>query len=782
MDMEKKNDKQDFVMPEYDGVQSGFPLDDDGEEDDDDLDISFDAVKKGNNNEKIHQEKINPVGRDGMGITIKTKLLFSISFLIVILFIMGSVSYFSINKINDASYSISEYAQLAKISEQIKSLVLMMKDAEKDFLLLEEQEALDRVSRGTAKIRNQIQDAIELKKGIERDDFVSIGNKYEKLLEDVENYETKFAQQVKDIKNAKDQINTYLAKTKDFKSRLVLEMDNTEVIMQNLLEEFWIDSKDNIKTFVNKINNINENNTDQNTLGNNNKEIASLKKFSNINYNVIETGALLGKLKNLLTNIQLQSTRFITSNQQSNEEEAKAHISSAFILIDEIRRVTESDIVKEKMNQVKSKIIRYNAVFKETVDFLSKIKNDRVIIDQRIKEQKEQLKGYGNNLIGIADDLSSLGWTAIEAGGINLLTTAGTSQRILLIMLFSGIIIGILVLIFVPHPIIKSIDYLLGITKKVSGGDLSSKIFIKSNDELGQLGESFNVMRLSLINLVDRIQRASVQISTTVNEIQAASKEQSSTANQQSQTINEFSLSLTEVAQTADNLAVSSKRSYENFSNMAIKVDSINKNSSQILESMNAINRSTKQTSDRVKNLNDRMDNINETVLTISNIADQTTLLSLNAAIEANKAGEMGKGFSVVATEIRRLSDRSIDSTSEISGMVRDIQRATESAVVAMEKSSEEIRIGIENVRNSADFLTEIYDTTVDVKEQLSIITENSQLQSQSSRSAQQTSTELLASSKIAAQAARQTSLAAYELASMAAQLSEAVAQFKINR
>jgi methyl-accepting chemotaxis protein WspA len=198
-----------------------------------------------------------------------------------------------------------------------------------------------------------------------------------------------------------------------------------------------------------------------------------------------------------------------------------------------------------------------------------------------------------------------------------------------------------------------------------------------------------------------------------------------------------------------------------------------------MMESMNAIGESTRQTSDRIKALNDQMDTITDAVSSISGVADQTTLLSLNAAIEANKAGEMGKGFSVVATEIRRLSDRSIDSAGGIGGMVRDIQRATESSVVSMDKSSEEIRVGIDLVQDSTATMQDVNLSMSEITSRTQEIAAGVTQQAVSSTEAQQTITELLSSSNTAAQAARQTSSAAYELNAMATQLSDAVAAFR---
>jgi methyl-accepting chemotaxis protein WspA len=199
-----------------------------------------------------------------------------------------------------------------------------------------------------------------------------------------------------------------------------------------------------------------------------------------------------------------------------------------------------------------------------------------------------------------------------------------------------------------------------------------------------------------------------------------------------------------------------------------------------MMASMDAIGTSTRQTAERIKALNDKMDDINEAVSTISMVADQTTLLSLNASIEANKAGEMGKGFSVVAQEIRRLSDRSIDSAGNISGMVRDIQRATESSALAMDKSSEEIHHGVALVGDSSQALAAIHSAMERIQEQMTMILESVRAQAESARMVQTTSTEMLSSANMVSKAAGQTRSVTYELNAMATQLASAVSVFRV--
>jgi methyl-accepting chemotaxis protein WspA len=317
-------------------------------------------------------------------------------------------------------------------------------------------------------------------------------------------------------------------------------------------------------------------------------------------------------------------------------------------------------------------------------------------------------------------------------------------------------------------------------SQRIARGELRTPVEVNSRDELGVLADTFNDMRENLLSLVQRIQRSAVQLSSSINEMQAAATEQAASASQQASAVNQLSSSLNEMSQSAATLVYSSESAGSSVDGIGGIVAGNNQKSAQIMSSMDAIGNSTAQTAERIKSLNDKMDDINEAVSTISMVADQTTLLSLNASIEANKAGEMGKGFSVVAHEIRRLSDRSIDSASNINAMVRDIQRATESSALAMDKSSEEIRHGVALVGESIDSLGAIDEAMERIQEQTRMIVDSVRAQAESSRMVQTTATEMLSSANMVAKAASQTRAVTYELNEMATALSAAVSVFKV--
>ena len=493
----------------------------------------------------------------------------------------------------------------------------------------------------------------------------------------------------------------------------------------------------------------------------------------------VNLGTTVADLDRELLNMQVQVARYLQLNKQSFADAAIASVDLALAITDTVRRESRDEKLTLQMGEVRKQLIEYQKLFRNAVAEADVVVEKTAAANAGIDAQKAQLKQTGEQLLVLATELSDSSWNTIASQSRELQETGGDAQNLLTILVVVGVLLGAFVLYAVPRPILAAINQLLLGAQRVAGGDLTRPITVASRDELGQLAGTFDHMRSNLMSLVDRIQRASVQISTTVNEIQAASSQQSATATEQAGALNEFSVTLREIAQSAEQLSTNASTVADNSGNIAERVGDANSRSSQMMDSMNAIGESTRQTSDRIKALNDQMDTITDAVSSISGVADQTTLLSLNAAIEANKAGEMGKGFSVVATEIRRLSDRSIDSAGGIGGMVRDIQRATESSVVSMDKSSEEIRVGIDLVQDATATMQDVNLNMSEITNRTQEIASGVGQQAISSTEAQQTVAELLSSSNTAAQAARQTSSAAYELNAMATQLSDAVAAFR---
>jgi methyl-accepting chemotaxis protein WspA len=256
----------------------------------------------------------------------------------------------------------------------------------------------------------------------------------------------------------------------------------------------------------------------------------------------------------------------------------------------------------------------------------------------------------------------------------------------------------------ITHPL----DQLLEIVEVMRSGDFSKRLKLEREDEFHALAMGCNRMADELTALVAEVQKSSSRVSTSVSEIAATAKQQQATAGQIATTTieigatsKEISATSKELVKTMNEVAAVAEQSAALAGVGQAGLAHMEDTMRQVMEAAGSINA-------KLAVLNEKAANINQVVTTITKVADQTNLLSLNAAIEAEKAGEHGRGFAVVATEIRRLADQTAVATYDIEQMVKHIQSAVAAGVMGMDKFSEEVRRGMQEVQQVGGQLSQI--------------------------------------------------------------------------
>jgi methyl-accepting chemotaxis protein WspA len=325
---------------------------------------------------------------------------------------------------------------------------------------------------------------------------------------------------------------------------------------------------------------------------------------------------------------------------------------------------------------------------------------------------------------------------------------------------------------------LTSLQGIAGAAERVAEGDLSTKIEVQSKEDV--VSQSLLVMCDNLSSLIGQVQRSGIQVNSSVTEIAAISKQQQATASQISTTTTEIGSTSKEIAATSRELAGAMKevaQTAEATSGLASTGQTglvrMEKTMSQVMEASSSI-------SSRLSILSEKASNINSVVTTINKIADQTNLLSLNAAIEAEKAGEYGRGFSVVATEIRRLADQTAAATSEVEQIIKEIQSAVSASVMGMDKFAVEVRQGGSEVQQVSEVLTQIIEQVQAMQPSFEWVNDGMQTQS---LGAQQISDALLQLGEAARQTVEslsQSNSAIEQLDQALRGLQSGVARFKL--
>ncbi|MFC0131621.1 chemotaxis protein [Massilia eurypsychrophila] len=325
------------------------------------------------------------------------------------------------------------------------------------------------------------------------------------------------------------------------------------------------------------------------------------------------------------------------------------------------------------------------------------------------------------------------------------------------------------------------VDSLLGVVSKAASGDLTGEVAISGDDAIGRLGDGLKTMFVNLRRLLNDVQKAGIQVTTSATEIAASAKQQEATGIEQAQTSIEILSTTKEISANTTQLL----RTMEEATAVADFTTSATADAQNNLKRMDLTMQHMVSATDSINAklaaLSEKASNINSVLITITKVADQTNILSLNAAIEAEKAGDAGRGFSVVATEIRRLADQTSVSTWDIDQMLKEMQSAVSASVMGMDKFSEEIRRSVGEVRQVAEQLSSVMDQVQKLAPQFDLVLQGMQSQAVGASQISDTMMQLNDATQQTVESLKATSEAVHQLQYAAGDLQSSVATFAVN-
>ena len=304
-------------------------------------------------------------------------------------------------------------------------------------------------------------------------------------------------------------------------------------------------------------------------------------------------------------------------------------------------------------------------------------------------------------------------------------------QRVATAILFLASGLGvILVALLVARSLSRPIREAARVAKSVAAGDLAQQVTLTASGEPGQLLDAVRTMTRDLRSLIGKIQKSSISLMSTATEIAATARQQEQTVADYGASTNEAAAAVQEISATGQELL----KTMNEVNTVAGQTAEMASTGQQDLGGMDRTMRgladSTSSISAKLAVISERAANINLVVTTITKVADQTNLLSINAAIEAEKAGEYGLGFLVVAREIRRLADQTAVATLDIERMVKEMQSSVAAGVMEMDQFSDKVRHGVEEVGNISDQLGQIIAAVQGSTERFEQVTEGMRVQS----------------------------------------------------
>ena len=495
--------------------------------------------------------------------------------------------------------------------------------------------------------------------------------------------------------------------------------------------------------------------------------------------NQLPSVTYLGVMTENVLRLRILSFRVLVNREPASLQDAAARIE---VLVDKVKTAQASYATLpaggEEATLYKTfatTLDNYLQAQREMMDLSRQDKLDemRKLINSRIKDGTDQMGEQLNKLIAI----NKVDATAADAAASDQYSFA--TNGIIVVSVVAALL-TVLLAWLLTRSIVEPLNRAVQAAETIAGGNLTKAIEIDGKDEPARLLGALATMQTNLRKTIEQIAGSATQLGAAAEELSTVTEEASRGLQQQNNEIeqaatavNEMTAAVEEVARNAVSTSEASKQSTQ----------AAHEGRNRVVETVDAIQTMThdvQNTSVMIEGLAAQGRDIGKVLDVIRAIAEQTNLLALNAAIEAARAGEAGRGFAVVADEVRALAHRTAQSTQEIEKMVAGIQNGTGEAVSSMQQSNQRTQSTLEMARAAGVALEQITQSIHLINERNLVIASASEEQAQVSREVDRNLVNIRDLATQSAAGANQTSAATHELSRLAVDLNAMVARFVI--
>ncbi|QIR40114.1 methyl-accepting chemotaxis protein [Tolypothrix sp. PCC 7910] len=427
------------------------------------------------------------------------------------------------------------------------------------------------------------------------------------------------------------------------------------------------------------------------------------------------------------------------------------------------------DLSKEKIKISEITIqMKRNSKEKELLNFFYEDKGKKIMdqirqeIDKMLKVEDENLKEQQKQV----NQLQNFSDVVIVGSLICIIIT---------------VIAVCLAIILIPgRALSRSLQNAFTLAEKVSTGDLTVEVESNSTDVIGKLMSTLKDMAQNLSNLIRQVQQSGIQATSSATQIAASGKQLEATLTEQVASTNQVAAAAKEISATSRELVKTMEEVAAMSQSTTIAATDSQKDLLRMEATMRQLAEATNSIAARLGVISEKANNINNIVFTITKVADQTNLLSLNAAIEAEKAGEYGLGFSVVAREIRRLADQTAVATLDIEQMVKQMQSSVSTGVMEMDKFATEVGRTVEDVASISTQVGQIIEQVQDLSPRFEVVSQGMETQSQGAQQISEAMTQLSSTSAQTAGSLREINNTISQLNQVAQGLRQEISRFKV--
>jgi len=495
--------------------------------------------------------------------------------------------------------------------------------------------------------------------------------------------------------------------------------------------------------------------------------------------NQLPSVAYLGVVTENVLRLRILSFRILVNRDAAGLQEAQTRIG---VLVDKVRTAQAAYAALPAESEERA---QYQA-FAATLDNYLQAQNQmmelsrqdkldemRTLINTKIKDGTDQMGEQLNKLIAI--NAAGAKEASLQAG--EHYDSAITGVVIVAVI---AAVATVLLALLLTRSIVTPLNRAVVAAQTIAGGNLTKPIEVDGKDEPARLLEALAAMQANLRKTIEQIAGSATQLGAAAEELSAVTEEASRGLQQQNDEIEQAATAVNEMTAAVEEVARNAVSTSE-ASNQS--THAAREGRDQVVKTVDAIQTMTQDvqnTAQMIEGLAAQGRDIGKVLDVIRAIAEQTNLLALNAAIEAARAGEAGRGFAVVADEVRALAHRTAQSTQEIEKMVAGIQNGTGEAVESMQQSNQRTQTTLEMARAAGVALEQITQSIHQINERNLVIASASEEQAQVSREVDRNLVNIRDLATQSAAGANQTSAATHELSRLAVDLNAMVARFVI--
>lgn len=514
--------------------------------------------------------------------------------------------------------------------------------------------------------------------------------------------------------------------------------------------------------------------------------VFSLSQLNTIQGNVIDVSKnwlpsveSANHLDTLMTRYRIFVVRILLPSTPEIIAKDKAFLISIDKEIKEEERIYESLISEPGEREIYDKLLvkrgKYVVNTEKMIDFVNAgdIPNAKAILDNENFILAQEMAD-------LLQQLSDMNHQGASKSAETADQIYRHSQMMVIASILLSLLITITLAIIVTRSITLPIASAVAATETVAAGDLTQQIDVQGKDEPARLLAAIARMQHSLRGAISQISDSAIQLAAATEELHAVAEDASRNLQNQNGEIQQAASAITEMSAAVDEVARNANGTAE-ASNQSARL--AHEGRDKVQHTVSTIENMTHvfaKTSQQVEGLAEESKDIGKVLDVIRAIAEQTNLLALNAAIEAARAGEAGRGFAVVADEVRALAHRTQVSTREIEGMISKVQAGTQATVDSMHGSAEYAQQALEIANQAGIALEDIYKQVGKISERNLLIASASEEQAAVAREVDRNIVNISDFSTRSAAGANQTSASAQELARLATDLNSLVARFVV--